>query len=306
LFSLELFYSERQKMEVIMKSFLNIKNSKAATILLLFGGLTWPIFGQTDLSYSGVISLIGTFESQWKNNAPQTDNVMLGNIFQGMIANNSAEDSEGLKKRLVGSLSTAKMKAQGTAVGDTNEAQLLALMYYTEQSVVPAFIEDTTLRGRVGKNGAAILKAQDGFWKTATITNCIDALEAYPPETAAGLVKVIATTWYQGAAKIYEDTDTSWASESLWQIYDDIRTVELARHSLAVKLLANEGLVTLPTVTYADFAYSGWPSIPITIPPAVWTGADLADLVRLLGNPYYKLAAQKQLVNMIPGIVFIQ
>lgn len=286
-----------------LKSFLNIK---AATILLLFCGLPCTIFAQANLSYDGVISLISTFESQWKYNTPEANSVELSNIYKGMIMNNDTGGSEGLKKRLVGSLSTARMKLQCSAVGDTNEGQLLALMYYTRQSPVPAFIEDTGLRSRVGKNGTGILKSEDTFWKNPEIADCITALEAYPPQTAAILVQVIAKTWYQGSAKIYEDTYTSWASESLWQIYDDIRTVELARHSAVVKLLANEGLVTLPTVTYADFIYSGWQPIPIDIPPATWTGADLAELVRLLGNPYYKLAAQRQLTNMIPGIVFVQ
>ena len=97
---------------------------------------------------------------------------------------------------------------------------------------------------------------------------------------------------------MYEDTDTSWASQSLWQIYRDARTVELAKRSAVVKLLAIQGYVSVPTSTYAYFVYSGSPEVYIYLDHADWSADDVPALRRLAGNPYYAAAAQRQLSAM--------
>ena len=286
-----------------MKKF-SLLIKKAVFGLLSITALSIPAFGQ-NLSYNQTINLITTFESQ-KTYSPSTTGPMLNQIIQGLAANYANDGLyAGLEKRLVGSLSTTKMKLQAAGAENNADAQFLAMLYYASQSVVPAQITDDNLKSRVGKDGKGLIKAEETFWKNSNLTNGYGAFEQYSPAMAGILASVVAMTWYQGAAKVYENTSPTWASESLWQIYSKIRLVELAKHSTVLKLLAQEGYLDLPTFTRAHFEWSGMPDIWINLTFVHWTSNDLAELVRLLDNPYYKPMAQRQLVQMIPGCRFV-
>lgn len=289
-----------------------------ATALITFG-ITPRVNSQT-IPYDDEIVLIRTFEKQ-KTYTNSVTGPMLEQIVQGLIQNDGLPpgsnpsdgigDSEGLKKRLVGSAGPAKIRAQADAALTPGDGNLLQLLYYTRQSVVPAFLTDAQFRGLVGGkngNGATIKTSIARFWNNQNISNnFIECLESFPAPQAAVLVDVISATWYRGSAGIYENTVTSWASQSCWQIYHDGREVELAKRSVVVKLLANQGYLTLPTVTYAQFiwsqgyyGYDVWPDIPINWDIVGWTQADIPNLTRLLNNPYYSTAAQAEL-NTLTG-----
>jgi hypothetical protein len=283
-----------------------ILNITVAAIALIFISEPSRLIGQT-VSYSQTVTLIGTFDKE-KQYVESTTGPILDLIIQGMIDNDGVYLAEGLKWRLVGNISSTRVKNGAAAAEYPDDGKLLELLFYTGQSV-PAFITDADLRSRVGGikgNGTAIKKSVESFWKNKDITtNLIECLEGYPPETAAVLVDVISRTWYSGVAKIYENTDVSWASESLWAIYHDVREVELAKRSVVVKLLAENGYIEIPTVTYAEFiwsqgeyGYAKWPDIAIDLDPVTWSEADVPDLQRLLGNPYYRSFAQSLLTNM--------
>lgn len=290
-----------------------------AIIAITFIACGIPSRGNSQtISYDDEILLINTFEKQ-KVNTNKVTGPMLDQIVEGLIQNDGLPpgsnpsdgigDSEGLKKRLVGGAGTTKIRAQAALT--PSDGNLLQLLYYTRQSVVPAFITDDQLRGLIGgKNGtgAAIKSSMSKFWNNQNISNnFIECLEGFPSAQAAVLVDVISATWYRGSAGVYEKTITSWASQSCWQIYHDGREVELAKRSAVVKLLANQGYLTLPTVTYAQFiwsqgyyGYDKWPDIPIYWDTVSWSQADIPDLTRLLSNPYYSAAAQVEL-NALTG-----
>jgi len=225
---------------------------------------------------------------------------MLSSIIFGMVANDLDYLSEGLKRRLLSYSTAAKILKQAAAAEYPANGDLLKLLFYSRQNTVAVFITDAGLKSLVGAHGGSILYAERGFWKNKDInqTNVIRALEGYPPATAVVLVDVISRTWYRAGTQNYEDIDTSWASQSLWQIYCDVREVELAKRSTVVKLLAFEGYLEIPTVTYAEFDWSGWASTPIYLDTVSLSSADIPDLTRLTTNPYYGVMATKALQSL--------
>jgi len=292
-----------------------IINIIIAVIATLFiGAVPNRLNAQAYLSYDQTIGLIKTFDS----GKHYTNGLTLDLIIQGMVDNDlydynspylSSYLTEGLKKRLIGGKSSEKIKKEAAAAEYPADGQLLELLYYTRQSGPQAFITDDDLRRKIGgKNGtgAAIKKSIVKLWKNKDITtNLIECLEGYPPETASLLADIIARTYYSDAAGTYENTDTSWASESLWSIYRAARLVELAKRSVVVKLLADNGYLQIPTVAYAEFewsqgyyGYDKWPDVPIYLDPVVWTEDDVPGLQRLLGNPDYAVWAAEQLARM--------
>ena len=274
--------------------FLNI----TAIMGLFIGAATGRLMAQEE-SYDDVIAQIKKFENQKLYTVSNTG-PMLDSIISGIIQNDGGYLCEGLDRRLVGYVSAAKILKQAATAETPSDGNLLELLFYTRQAPVPVFITDVGLKGRVVQNGAAIKRAEAGFWDAKDInkTNVIQALEVYPPETAVVLVDIISRPWYQAGGQVYENIDTSWASQSLWDIFYSAREIELAKRSVVVKLLANQGYITLPSVVYADFVYSGWPSIPIYLDSVTWSVADVPALQRLLSNPYYSAAANAELQNL--------
>ena len=241
-----------------------LKISIAAVILLL-GASPCRLLAQ---SYDQVLTQIVAYENL-KKITPATAGPELDSIIQGMIYNEGGYLAEGLKRRLVGYSSSTLILKQAAAAETAAEGNLLELLFYTRQNPVPVFITDADLHNWVVRNGAAIKLAELGFWKGANIdkTNVIEALGGFPPATAAVLVDVVSDTWYQAGNSVYERIGTSWASESLWQVYKDVRKVEFAKHSVVVKLLGQQGYITIPSVTYAEFEWSGAASVPIYLDP---------------------------------------
>lgn len=285
----------------------------AAVMALFIGVPSSRLYGQT-VSYDQTISLITAFDKE-KHYGTNTTGPILDLIIYGMVDNDYYYSdneysylSEGLKKRLL-HVSSGKIKEEAATAEYPQDGKLLELLFYTRQAAPNSFITDDDLRSKVGgKNGtgASIKKSVEKFWKSKYITdNLVDCLEGYPPETSAVLADIISRTWYSDDANVYENTDTSWASQSLWCIYRDARLVELAKRSAVVKLLADHGYIVIPTVAYAEFwwsqgyyGYDEWPNIPIYLDEVVWSYADVPDLQRLLVNPDYAQWAAEQLAIM--------
>ncbi|MDR3558567.1 MAG: hypothetical protein P4L61_03480, partial [Candidatus Pacebacteria bacterium] len=214
---------------------------------------------QATISYSQTVSLIATFDSE-KHYTASTTGPVLDMIFWGMVDNNGAYLSEGLTKRLVGgTITAAKIKTEASAASYAYDGALLELLFYTKENV-PVEATDAGLRSDVGGakgKGTAIKASIANLWKNKAITaNLTECLEGYPPDEAVVLVNVISTPWFNSSKKVYENTDATWASQSYQQICHDARMVELAKRSVAVKLLAEQGYVQIPTVTYAVFEWS--------------------------------------------------
>jgi hypothetical protein len=249
--------------------------------------------------YDQVLAQIVQFENQ-KTYTAATTGPMLNSIISGMIDNDSVDLSEGLKRRLVGTCTGAKILKQAAAAENPADGDLLELLFYTRQNPVPVFITDADLKGMVSGNGVANVIAERAFWKNKNInqTNVIRALEGYPPATAIVLVDIVCRTWYRGATQSYQNIDTSWASQSLWQVYYDMREVELAKRSTVVKLLAYEGYVNIPTETDAEFIWSGSPDVVIYLDPVGLSSADIPDLMRLSSSQYYGSMAQEALQSL--------
>ena len=278
-----------------------MKILKAVFILSI--AITIPAFGGTNLTYKQTIDLITQFQNQKIYNQATTS-IMLQQIIDSLVSNYSNQALyAGLEKRLVGSSTTARIHAQTTGTTNAGEALFLNLLYYTAQSIVPTNLTTVSLRSAVGKDGSAIIKAEDSFWKNNLITNSLGAFEYFAPDTAATLAQITCMTWYKSSNRVYESTTATEAAENLWQIYCDVRLMELAKRSVAVKLLVQEGYLNLPSVTYAHIGGTT-PDIAIDLSFKLWTSNDLVELVRLLGNDIYRPLVQRQLMKMIPGCQF--
>ena len=172
------------------KKFLETKAS--FVMLLMISAMPLPIMGQIAPSYDDVVSDIKALEKLPKKDYnQQTVGGLLGPILDGMIAYESPQNdgtlmTEGLKKRLLSPVSLGEIDKWGLALGDPSTSNLLVLAYVTKQSVVPAFIDDDTLKHDVKGNGLGLVKSEVNFWKKKTVTtNLIEVLEDYPPVTAA-------------------------------------------------------------------------------------------------------------------------
>ena len=281
-----------------------IINITIATIVFAIIGLPGQIFGQTVVSYSQTIALIAAFNKD-KTYSAQTTGSTLNLIIYGMADNDYLFLSEGLKFRLGQNISLAKVKLEAAGALNVYEGNFLLLQYYTRHNIPPN-LEDTALRSRVGGvhgQGTSIKVSMANMWKSRNITtNLIQCLEGFDPQTAANLVNVVCRPWYSPSAKVYENTDPTWASESLLYIYTDVNTVEVAKRSVVVKLLAEQGYIQIPTYTYAyftwsvqTFGYAKWPDIYIYLDPVNWSASDIPSLKRLVNNPNYSAAARSAL-----------
>lgn len=251
---------------------------------------------QTYTSYNQTMATIVSFEKM-KNYGPSTTGPILASILDGMIANNCVYGYPGFKSKLL-NVSETKVLKQAVSAIDDCDGEMLALLFYTRQTT-PSWITDKNLQNRVGDHGGNLKKSVVDKWSIPELnTGLITVLEEYPPGTAAILVDIISQPYWSNPARTYELTAVSWASESLWQIYYDIRLVELAKRSVVVKLLNDFNYICVPSVTYAEYRYSGWPDKPIYLDPVYWSYNDVTDLIRLLDNPMYCNMARYELHAM--------
>ncbi|KND49921.1 MAG: hypothetical protein AB197_00215 [Parcubacteria bacterium C7867-002] len=223
-----------------------------------------------------------------REHTPQWSGPMLHYILNGMV-DHYGESSEGLKFRLVRNISKRKVLKMAAGASDPREGKLLQLLYATRQSPVNHFITDDRLAKLFGTAAGRITTAQTHFWKRID-QDLIDVLEEYPPEVMEILVYVIAQPFYSGIRHPdthYESATTSWASQSLWEVYNSFRRVELARRSLVVRLMAEEGIIEIPDRVGAHFLWSGRPTRWIYFDLPRIDVSDAPGLLRLKDNPYY-------------------
>ena len=257
-------------------------------------------------SYDQTIQCIKAFERA-PTYTPATTGALLTEILYDMSYWEPVPMSEGLKYRLIGNVSRSKFLGQLNGVDDPADGLLMLLMYDTQQGI-PINMRDTALKSKASNNGASIKNIVQRVWNKPEIANAqlTQCLEAYDPRTSAALARTICKPFYAPASPTYENTSPYWASQSMFKIHYDMNLVELAKRSVVVKLLRDHGYVNVPTTTYAEFIYSGWPNMTITLGSVTWGQNDIAVLERLCAtdtyNSYYGYWAWQQLRNMgVPG-----
>ncbi len=259
------------------------------TVAVLLGSLLLSFGQQVDqqlghgqsLSYFELPRAINEFK--WSACAPTAD--ALPRIIRGLMDNYYYEKSEGFKRELVGNISPGKIEIMARTARCKQDGDFLRLLYITKQNL-PPFLTYNGLEARVGKKGGPVKSVVKSFWKNKKIKDLVGCLEDYPPEDAARLVDIICQPWYKGVQCSYFEVYPSQASESLWDIYFDIRLVELAKRSLIVRLLGAEGMIGIPWATYAYFDCGrGVTFIPLD--KVTICTEDIPELKRLLCNPYY-------------------
>jgi len=169
----------------------------------------------------------------------------------------------------------------------------LLVLYLTSQSVPRGQLE-----------GAIDIEVKDSrkqkeateLFSNADVVRNIDVLNSVAPETLKECVEAIRDVWlsYKGPGMTFD------AAQDMCNLLEDIRLVELARRSTAVKLLVQEGDIVLPGHTYARFRWSGKPSVKIDIPPVSWNDQDIHNLRKMLRSKhaYYRRTAEKALRNI--------
>lgn len=254
-------------------------------------------------SYFSVVPELGSFEGfaenirEFRNTNDYNSEwarCELTEIIHGLTQYSDFADSEWFRRELVGYSSARRIALQARSAEYEYEGDLLRLLYITRQSL-PSFVTDSGLKARVGKKGGPVKDAAQRVWKGKEIRDLARCLESYPPEKAARLAQVICQTWYRGAPKNYTDVWPSWASESLSDVYFDIRMVELAKKSIVVKILGAEGILGIPSGTYAHFVWSGRESIYIDLDDVGMCHKDIPELRKLVGHPFYGEFALKYL-----------
>ncbi len=243
--------------------------------------------------YNYTLALIASLNSQstitHENSADTIHVIMSAFIYYG-----SASDQF---KKAMFTVRRSRVSKEIQAA-EPAEARLLSLMYAT-RTKVPDNLTDDDLKFWIGKDGKWVVRNAGKPMKNQSLSRKqFEALENFPPDAAASLVDSICAPWFETGPLPYGASDTTWASDSLWSIYFHARKVEFARRSIVVRLLAEEGNVTIPTNTQAVFVWSGMPSISIPLPPVTWSKKDAPKLVKLLGNSFYREAAQRKLSSL--------
>ncbi len=258
--------------------------------------LAMPTLGQTPAyTYHEIISLITNLHAQ-KVVTSNTVSGAIGHIVQGLIDHHSSGGT--IKRNLFLRVKASVLKKEFKAA-DPEHGELLRLLYYSKQEV-PYFITDRNLKSRVPKKGKSLRARIARNMGSKNIVSRLHLLEDYNPQDAAALVEVIAQPWYSRSKSWGDDIDPnpSWASTSLWTIYHQARLAELAKRSVLIRLLTEEGLVPLPDSVDAYFTWSGMPNITIDLRFVHWTDKDRPELERLLTNSRYSAFAQRQLDRM--------
>ncbi len=257
---------------------------------------------KAQFSYAETVQNIKLFETA-KSYKPANTGPLFISILEGMVENNNAYMSEGLKLRLVGTVSRSKLNSQLNGVDDPSDGLLLILLYDTKQSV-PLSLTDVQLKIKITGNGSAVKGAMQNMWATKEIASAklVTCLEQYDPWTATSMASIISKPWYSPFSTTYENSQPTWAAQSMFNIHYCAGLVELAKRSVVVKMLRDHGYIYIPTEVDAQFIYSGWPSVPIYLDQVSWGSGDVADLQRLCApqtyNNIYGAWAQQQLTNM--------
>jgi hypothetical protein len=248
--------------------------------------------------YDRTIGIIHTYTNM-REHEPEWSGPMLHYILNGMI-DHYGESSEGLKLRLVRNLSKRKVLKMAAGASDPREGKVLQLLYATRQSPVNHFITDNRLAKLFGTAAGRITTAQTHFWNRID-QDLIDVLEEYPLKTGRMLVYVIAQPFFSGIRHPdthYEGAMTSWASDSLWEVYFAFRRVELARRSLPVRLMAEKGIVEIPDHAEAYFRWSGQPTRSVVLNLPRISAADAPGLLRLKDSEYYGTLAREKMTEL--------
>lgn len=284
-----------------MKTFKKVGLTVAVLLVLVVS--TFGFGSVRNRSYNLVVPELGSFEGfaesirefrTTNDYSSEWARCQLTEIIYNIGRYSHMADSEWFKRELVGYSSARRIALQARSAEYEYEGDLLRLLYITRQSL-PSFVTDSGLKARVGKKGGPVNDAAQRVWRGNGIRDLARCLESYPPEKAARLAQVICQTWYKGAPKNYVEVWPSWASESLSDVYFDIRMVELAKRSIVVKILGAEGLLGIPSATYAHFVWSGRASVYIPLDDVGICHKDIPDLERLVGHPFYGELARKYL-----------
>ena len=270
------------------------KNFVIAAIAI-FGVSVTQINAQT-ITFDQTTALIRTFESQ-KYYHPDTTGPILAQILVGLVQNN--DTILGNKHDLVANVAKKKLDTQAANAAHPVDGDTLSLLYYTRQAPLSPSMSEKSLRQAVGADGSSIKSSVANSWKKNEVGNSfIDVLEELNPEVNVQLIDIISQPYFTSKESVYKNTLVTYASESLFEVYYDVRLIELAKRSVVVKILATYGYVYIPRSVTAEFRLSNSPGITILLDNVAWNQYDVPGLQQLIGNPYYGRAAESILQAM--------
>jgi len=176
---------------------------------------------------------------------------------------------------------------------NNSDKDLLKILYLAKQGV-PIGETDASLKWIFEDN--KVVKNVIELFDSENVSGCFVGLEQYPPEQLKNVINAIVEVPYFGGYLPEGAPTTTWSSRRLKTAMQNIRLAELARRSVAVRLVAEDAKI-LPDTADAVFDWSGWPTIKIdlTLPP--FGERDIPALKRLAQsqNEFFKTAAAKAL-----------
>ncbi|MEI8328151.1 MAG: hypothetical protein WCG02_03380 [Candidatus Taylorbacteria bacterium] len=190
---------------------------------------------------------------------------------------------------VAGNMTKSRSRKVASSAYTKPEKQLFELMYDAATST-PEYMEDTELQILGVKNGANLKK--DVAKRLSGDNGQLRALESYSPEEVVTIYENFSQPWFTYDNDPY--SRPTWAAVSLWYAKLDMCKAEMAKRSVVLRLLADQGKLDIPSSTSLDFFWSGAPSIFIDLSTIRWSKKDLTDLRRLSSNPLYYEAAQRQ------------
>jgi hypothetical protein len=224
----------------------------------------------------------------------QSDRELVSWQIQLLVA---APQNSSMKVGTFGTVTPSRFRQLKSAALPEHKA-MYSLLYKTALGV-PNNVTDAGLHDYAADDASSLkLAISQAFRKRKVTAREYESYSLFAPEIGARLVQATATPWFVSGELPEGAPWTTWASDSLYEIYRAISMAELAHKSVTVRLLRDFGYVTIPSSVDAYYTWSRAPNETITLPPAEWSSKDVGKLRKLLKNPLYAEMAQQKLAEL--------
>ena len=178
-----------------------------------------------------------------------------------------------------------------TAGLDSTDRFSVLLLFFGKQPVNRGLTDD----GLKYKAQSSVKKDIENIFSSKSMQECISVLTNISPKNLSNLLSLLAKPYFVGYNP-HSSLPTTWAADSYEQVVFDITRTEIARHSIVLKLLVFNKNITLPKATYAEFRWSGMPSIKIYLSTVQLSKNNIPKLRDIIANTkyeYYSTLAKK-------------
>ncbi len=174
--------------------------------------------------------------------------------------------------------SLREMRTHGISERNRKMLHLLrVLRYEVSWGLTDAALQGMTKTGVFGQM-SKLDSEIDNLFDSELVTRDLSVIGQLAPDEALSFVEFVCRAWVVRNGPLPQGArDTTWAAQDLAAAVPELKLSRLAARSAFVKLLIEDGALTMPTQTIIRLRWSGG-AIRIDLPPIVWSNADVAEI----------------------------